>query len=361
METRVHNFNPGPAALPLPVLKTVQAELLNFQGTGMSILEISHRSSAFIKVVYDTVARVKRLMKLPENMHVIFLQGGASLQFAMVPMNLLKGGEFADYINTGTWSTNAIKEAKILTPNIRVIASSEDREFRYIPKDIRVNADAAYVYLTSNNTIKGTQWSSFPNTGGIPLVADMSSDILSRPFDPAPFGLIFAGAQKNLGPAGVTLVIVRKDMLERIPATLPKIFSYKTHVDQNSSYNTPPCFAIYVVQHFLKWLEEEVGGVEPMARVNDQKAALLYGLMDRTDFYRPTADKDSRSKMNVTFRLRTEDLEKKFLAEAKAAGLEGLPGHRSVGGCRASIYNAVPMESVKALADFMEKFARANG
>jgi phosphoserine aminotransferase len=189
----------------------------------------------------------------------------------------------------------------------------------------------------------------------------MSSDILSRPFDPAPFGLIFAGAQKNLGPAGVTLVIVRKDMLERIPATLPKIFNYKTHVDQNSSYNTPPCFAIYVVQLFLKWLEEEMGGVEPMARVNDRKADLLYGLMDRLDIYRPTADKDSRSKMNITFRLRTEDLEKKFLVEAQAAGLDGLKGHRSVGGCRASIYNAVPMESVQALADFMEKFARANG
>jgi len=361
MESRIHNFNPGPAALPLPVLQTIQAELLNFKGTGMSILEISHRSPAFIEVLDDTVARVKRLMKLPDNMHVLFMHGGASTQFVMVPMNFLQGGGAADYINTGTWSNKAIKEAQVLTPNVKVIASSEDRDFRYIPKDLPFSDNAAYVYLTSNNTIKGTQWASFPNSGSVPIVADMSSDILSRPFDPAPFGLIFAGAQKNLGPAGVTLVIVRQDMLDRIQDGLPTMFDYRTHVDKNSSFNTPPCFAIYIVQLVLKWLEEDMGGVEAMGRVNDKKAGLLYDLMDRTDLYRPTADKDSRSKMNVTFRLKTEDLEKKFIAEAQAAGLGGLKGHRSVGGCRASIYNAVSLESVKALAAFMEEFAQANG
>ncbi|MBW1710844.1 MAG: 3-phosphoserine/phosphohydroxythreonine transaminase [Deltaproteobacteria bacterium] len=362
MDNRVHNFNPGPAALPLPVLEEIQAEMLNFKGSGMSILEISHRSEAFDEVLNDAVARVKRLLKLPDNYRVLFLQGGASSQFFQVPMNLLGPDDEADYINTGTWSTKAFKEAQILGCNVREVASSEDRNFCYIPKDIQFTPGAAYVHLTSNNTIKGTQWLTFPDTGGLPLISDMSSDIMSRPMDVTPFGLIYAGAQKNLGPSGVTLVIIREDMLERVPDNLPSMLSYKSHADKNSTYNTPPCFGIYVVQMTLKWIEDTVeDGLEGMARVNERKASLIYDLMDEGDFYRPTADKDNRSLMNVTFRLPDEELEKKFVAQALENGLSGLKGHRSVGGCRASIYNAVSLEAVKSLAAFMKDFAQANG
>ena len=362
MEKRIHNFNPGPAALPLPVLEQIQAEMLNFKGSGMSILEISHRSAAFDEVLSDAVDRVTRLLKLPENYKVLFLQGGASFQFFQVPMNLLGPDDEADYINTGTWSTKAIKEAKILGRTIHVPASSEDRNFCYIPKDIKFTPDAAYVHITSNNTIKGTQWAAFPDTGGVPLISDMSSDIMSRPIDVTRFGLIYAGAQKNLGPAGVTLVIIREDMLERVPDNLPSMVSYKTHAEKNSTFNTPPCFAIYTVQLTLKWLEESVeDGLEGVARLNRQKAALLYDLLDESDFYQATADRDSRSMMNVTFRLSDEDLEKKFVAQALENGLGGLKGHRSVGGCRASIYNAVSLDAVKDLVAFMKEFARTNG
>lgn len=361
MQNRIYNFNPGPAALPLPVLEEIQAEFLNFKGSGMSITEISHRSKAFDEVLNDAVARVKRILSLPENYHVLFLQGGASSQFYQVPMNLMGPGDTADYIDTGTWSAKAIKEVNILERSVNVAASSEDRNYCYIPKDIKFNPEAAYVYLVSNNTIKGTQWAEFPETGGVPLVADMSSDILSRALDVSPFGLIYAGAQKNLGPAGVTLVIIRDDMLDRVPDGLPSMVSYKTHVDKNSSYNTPPCFAIYVVQLVVKWLEEKMGGLEGVARVNDQKASLLYDFMDGDEFYRPTADKDSRSRMNVTFRLADKELEPKFVAEALENGLNGLKGHRSVGGCRASIYNAVSLEAVQSLVEFMKEFFRTNG
>lgn len=361
MQNRIYNFNPGPAALPLPVLEEIQAEFLNFKGSGMSITEISHRSKAFDEVLNDAVARVKRLLSLPENYHVLFLQGGASSQFYQVPMNLMGPGDTADYIDTGTWSAKAIKEANILERSVNVAASSEDRSYCYIPKDIKFNPDAAYVYLVSNNTIKGTQWAEFPETGGAPLVADMSSDILSRALDVSPFGLIYAGAQKNLGPAGVTLVIIRDDMLDRVPDGLPSMISYKTHVDKNSSYNTPPCFAIYVVQLVVKWLEEKMGGLEGVARLNDRKASLLYDYMDSDDLYLPTADKDSRSRMNVTFRLADEELEPKFVAEALKNGFNGLKGHRSVGGCRASIYNAVSLEAVQSLVEFMKEFSRTNG
>ncbi len=361
MQNRINNFNPGPAALPLPVLEEIQAEFLNFKGSGMSITEISHRSKAFDEVLNDAVARVKRILSLPENYHVLFLQGGASSQFYQVPMNLMGPGDTADYIDTGTWSAKAIKEANILERSVNVAASSEDRNYCYIPKDIKFNPEAAYVYLVSNNTIKGTQWAEFPETGGVPLVADMSSDILSRALDVSPFGMIYAGAQKNLGPAGVTLVIIRDDMLDRAPDGLPSMVSYKTHVDKNSSYNTPPCFAIYVVQLVLKWLEEKMGGLEGGARLNGRKASLLYDFMDGDDLYLPTADKDSRSMMNVTFRLADEELEPRFVAEALENGLSGLKGHRSVGGCRASIYNAVPLEAVESLVEFMKEFSRTNG
>lgn len=361
MAARIHNFNPGPAALPLPVLEEIQADLLDLDGAGMSILEISHRSKVFDDILNNAVARVKRLLNLSDEYHVVFLQGGASTQFFQVPMNFLKPDDKADYINTGTWSTKAISEAKILNGHINVAASSEDRDFTYIPKKFNFTPDAAYVFLTSNNTIKGTQWPVFPDTGKVPLVSDMSSDIMSRPLDATPFGLIYAGAQKNLGPSGVTLVVIRQDMLDRCRKDLPSMISYRPHVEKNSTYNTPPCFPIYVAGLVMKWLEETVGGLEAMGQINEKKAALIYNILDANEFYRATTDRDSRSLMNITFRLPDEALEKKFIAEAEAAGLGGLKGHRSVGGCRASIYNAVSYDAVSALADFMNNFAKSNG
>jgi phosphoserine aminotransferase len=361
MVDRVHNFNPGPAGLPLPVLEEVKEEFLNFRNSGMSIAEISHRSAVFEGVLDDAISRLKRLLGFPDSYKVLFLQGGASLQFAMVPMNLIPAGASADYINTGTWATKAIKEAEILKIPHKVIASSQDRDFRYIPKVFTVSPDAAYLHITSNNTIKGTQWAAYPDAGSVPMVADMSSDMLCRPFDPAPFGLIYAGAQKNLGPAGVTLVIIREDLLARVPKDLPTMLRYTTHAEKNSLYNTPPCIGIYMVGLVLKWIEESVGGLEAMKKRNLEKADMLYGCIDKLDFYSGTADNDSRSLMNITFRLPSEDLEKKFVAEALKNGMAGLKGHRSVGGCRASLYNAVEPASVKALVDFMTEFARTNG
>ncbi|MBW2109191.1 MAG: 3-phosphoserine/phosphohydroxythreonine transaminase [Deltaproteobacteria bacterium] len=359
--TRIYNFNAGPAALPLSVLEQVQEEFLDFYGSGMSITEISHRSKWFDDVIEDAVGRVKRLLGLNEAFDVLFLQGGASMQFCMVPMNLLPQGASADYVNTGTWATKAIKEAQIQGKSVNVVASSEDKNFSYIPAKMTFNPDAAYVHITSNNTIKGTQWASFPDTAGVPLISDMSSDILSRRFDPSAFGLIYAGAQKNLGPAGVTLVIIRRDMLERVPADLPTMLKYTTFVEKNSMFNTPPCFAVYVVQLVLKWLEETAGGLDKIEAANREKAALLYALLDESDFYSGTAEKQSRSVMNVTFRLPTEALEAQFVEEALQNGMGGLKGHRSVGGCRASIYNATPLEAVETLVDFMKEFARKNG
>jgi phosphoserine aminotransferase len=360
-ENRIYNFNAGPAALPLPVLEEIQESFLNFAGSGMSITEISHRSKWFEDVINDAVARTKRILNLDDRFHVVFIQGGASMQFCMIPMNLLPDGQTADYVNTGTWATKAIKEAGIVGKKVRVAASSEDRDFSYIPPNIQFNPEAAYVHITSNNTIKGTQWQTFPDTGRPPLIGDMSSDIMSRPFDPKPFGLIYAGAQKNIGPAGVCMVIIRDDMLERIPKNLPTMLNYKTFTDKNSMYNTPPCFAVYTVQLVLKWLEETIGGLDKMGRINDQKAHSIYSFLDESGFYRGTASTDSRSKMNVTFRLPTEDLEKKFIQEALKNGFGGLKGHRSVGGCRASIYNATGLDAVNALVDFMKTFERKNG
>jgi len=358
---RIHNFNPGPAALPLSVLEEVQENLLDFQGSGMSITEISHRSRQFDDVVNDAVARTKRLLGLDDNFEVLFIQGGASLQFCMIPMNFLPEGKSADYVDTGTWSTKAIKEAEIQGKSIRVVASSEDKNYSYIPQNMSFSEDAAFVHLTSNNTIKGTQWAEFPDTRGVPIICDMSSDIMSRPVDVNRFGMMYAGAQKNVGPAGACLVIIRKDLLDWIPDTVPTMLKYSTFSAKNSMYNTPPCFAVYTVQLVLKWLEDTVGGLEKMAAINQEKAQLLYSFMDDSDFYRATAAADSRSLMNVTFRLPSEDLEKQFVEQALANGLGGLKGHRSVGGCRASIYNAVPPQAVEALVDFMKLFARKNG
>jgi phosphoserine aminotransferase len=279
----------------------------------------------------------------------------------MIPMNFLHDGQSADYVNTGTWSTKAIKEAQTLGKAHKVVASSEDKNFSYIPKNIEFSPDAAYVHITSNNTIKGTQFAEFPDTKGVPIVCDMSSDIMSRPLDKDKFGLIYAGAQKNLGPAGVCMVIIRDDLLERVPDTLPSMLKYTTYAAKNSLYNTPPCFTIYTVQLVLKWIEETMGGLEKMEEHNQKKAGLLYDFFDSSDFYNGTAEKDSRSLMNVTFRLPSEDLEKQFVAEAAKNRLGGLKGHRSVGGCRASIYNAMPMEGIEALVDFMKDFAAKNG
>ncbi|MBW1730436.1 MAG: 3-phosphoserine/phosphohydroxythreonine transaminase [Deltaproteobacteria bacterium] len=359
--SRIHNFNPGPAALPLPVLEEIRNEFLNYKGCGMSVTEISHRSKWFDEIINGAVERTKRLLHMGDDFHVLFIQGGASLQFCMIPMNLSLPGRPVDYINTGTWSIKAIKEAQIQGKDVRVIASSEDANFSYIPKDYSVDPDAAYLHFTSNNTIKGTQWSTFPDAGDVPLISDMSSDIMSRPFDVRPFGLIYAGAQKNIGPAGAALVIVRKDMLERVPGDIPTMLKYTTFAEKNSLFNTPPCFVIYVISLVLRWLEETIGGLEKMEQINKQKAALLYDLIDQSDFYRGTAAPDSRSLMNVTFRLPSEDLEARFVEEALKEGLGGLKGHRSVGGCRASIYNAVSLEAVTALRDFMVEFERKNG
>jgi phosphoserine aminotransferase len=361
MSNRVYNFNPGPAALPLQVLETIKAEMLDYRGTGMSILEMSHRAKPFESIVNEAVTRTKRLLSLGDDFHVVFIQGGASLQFSMIPMNLSVEGRPLDYVNTGTWSTKAIKEAKALGKSVRVVASSEDESFSYIPKGIKVNPDAAYLHLTSNNTIKGTQYHAFPETKSVPLISDMSSDIMSRPFDAGPFGLIYAGAQKNIGPSGSAMVIIRKDMVERVPESLPAMLKYTSFVKENSLYNTPSCFVIYVIGLVLQWIEETIGGLEKMAAINREKADLLYGTIDRGGFYRGTAKKDSRSLMNVTFRLPSEELEAKFVSEAQKEGLSGLKGHRSVGGCRASIYNAVGMDAVKALTDFMVAFEKKSG
>ncbi|BBO82971.1 phosphoserine aminotransferase [Desulfosarcina ovata subsp. sediminis] len=358
---RIHNFNAGPAALPLPVLEEIQESFLNFAGSGMSITEVSHRSKWFDDVINDAVVRAKRILKLDDRYHVLFVQGGASMQFCMIPMNLLGAGDTADYVNTGTWSTKAIKEAEIQGKTIHVVASSEDRNFSYIPEGIAFNPNAVYAHITSNNTIKGTQWAQFPDTGGVPIVSDMSSDIFSRPLDVEKFGMIYAGAQKNMGPAGVCMVIIREDLLDRSPKDIPTMLRYSTFVEKNSMFNTPPCFSVYTVQLVLKWLEETIGGLDKMAALNRKKADLLYDYMDQSGFYRGTAEKNSRSLMNVTFRLPSEDLEKTFVAEALENGLGGLKGHRSVGGCRASIYNPTPLAGVEALLDFMKTFERKNG
>lgn len=360
-ENRIHNFNAGPAALPLPVLEEIRDSFLNYKGSGMSITEISHRSKAFDDVLNDAIDRTKRLLNLDERFHVLFVQGGASMQFCMIPMNFLHEDQSADYVNTGTWSTKAIKEVQIQGKGVCVPASSEDKDFSYIPKNIRFSKGTTYVHITSNNTIKGTQWASFPDTRNIPLIADMSSDIMSRSFDPNPFGLIYGGAQKNIGPSGVCMVIIREDMVARVPDGLPSMLSYGSYVSKNSMFNTPPCFAVYTIHLVLKWLEETMGGIEKMESLNRQKGALLYNTIDAGGFYRGTAAEDSRSLMNVTFRLPTEALEKAFIEQATDSGLAGLKGHRSVGGCRASIYNATPLAAVEALVDFMGIFEQKNG
>ena len=357
-DQRIYNFNAGPAALPLPVLEQIQGEFLNFANSGMSVTEISHRSSYFDAVIDDAVVRAKRLLNIGDDWHVLFIQGGASMQFAMIPMNFLKAGESADLVNTGTWSAKALKEAQIQNKPYKMVASSEDKDFSYIPKDVAFNADAKFVHITSNNTIKGTQFYEFPETSGIPIISDMSSDIFSRPLPMDKFGMIYAGAQKNLGPSGCCMVLLKKDLLATANEGLPSMLAYKTYADKNSMYNTPPCFGIYTIGLVLKWIEEEMGGLEKMEEFNIKKADVLYDFIDGSNFYRTTAEKYSRSLMNVTFRLPDEDLEKEFIARATEQGLGGLKGHRSVGGCRASIYNATTMQGMEALVEFMASFEK---
>jgi len=359
---RVHNFGAGPAALPLAVLEQVQAELLDFSGTGMSVMESSHRSKAFGQVIEEAEADLRTLLGASDDHAVLFLQGGASLQFSMVPANLRVGGASADYVMTGKWSQSAYKEAD-KSGSARAVGSTGP-SFDRIPAqgEIDFDPEAAYVHFTSNNTIYGTQWSTEPEPpGGVPLVCDASSDVLSRPLDLSRYGLVYAGAQKNLGPAGIAVVVVRQDLLERTPGGLPALLDYRLMAEKHSLYNTPPTFAVYVVGRVLKWLLD-LGGLTEIGKRNEAKAALLYGAIDGSGgFYRGHAQPDSRSQMNVTFRLASEDLEKEFLKEAGPADLAGLKGHRSVGGLRASIYNACPIESVQALVDFMADFQRRRG
>jgi phosphoserine aminotransferase len=359
--TRIFNFSAGPAVLPVEVLEQAQRDLLSLPGVGMSILEVSHRSKPFDDIIEGCEADLRTLAGIPDGYHVLFLQGGASLQFSMVPMNLLPAGRSADYIVTGAWAQKAVKEAR-RAGAVKIAASTESENFTRVPgqHELSLDPNAAYVHYTTNNTIFGTEFHYVPDVGTVPLVADASSDILSGPIDVSKFALIYAGAQKNLAPAGLTLVIVRDDMIARTPPSLPTMLQYGVHVENKSMYNTPPVFAIYIMRLVLAWLLKE-GGLAAIAKRNARKADKLYAEIDRTEFYRGHARADSRSRMNVTFRLPSEALEKRFAADATAAGFDGLKGHRSVGGLRASIYNAFPEEGVEALVQFMREFEKTNG
>jgi phosphoserine aminotransferase len=361
MTDRIFNFSAGPAIIPLAVLEEAQRDMLSLPGLGMSVMEISHRSKTFDEIIQGAEAGLRELLSIPKDYAVLFLQGGASLQFAMVPMNFLSLDASADYIVTGSWGKKAVKEAqKFGTADLA--ANLADGGFTRVPtrEELQLNPGAAYVHMTSNETIEGVEFKSEPEVGEVPLVADMSSNILSRPIPVDKYGIIYAGAQKNMGPSGVTLVIIREDLLPRIREGLSIMLDYRTHVKDKSLHNTPNTWGIYILNLVCKWLKEK-GGLAGMQQENEAKAQLLYDAIDGTDFYRGHADLDSRSLMNVTFRLPSEDLEKKFANEATAAKLDGLKGHRSVGGIRASIYNAFPRAGCEALVEFMKEFERKNG
>jgi phosphoserine aminotransferase len=361
MEKRIYNFSAGPAILPEDVLKEAQENLFALPGVGMSILEISHRSKTFDNIINSAKEDLKKLLSIPDNYSILFLQGGASLQFCMIPLNLMPPKNKADYINTGSWSKKAIKEAK-RAGTVNVAATTEEGNFKRIPKqsELKLDPEAAYVHFTSNNTIYGTEWSSEPEVGNVPLVCDASSDILSKKIDIKKYGLIYAGAQKNMGPSGIALVIIRNDLLERSQDNLYSMLNYKIHAENNSLYNTPNCFGIYIIGLVAKWLLKN-GGLDAMYKLNKEKAGLLYNCIDSSNgFYKGHAEKDSRSLMNVTFNLATEDLEKKLIQEADKAGFSGIKGHRSVGGIRASIYNAFPKQGVVDLVGFMKDFQKKN-
>ncbi len=357
----VYNFSAGPAVLPKAVLQQVQQELVDWHNSGMSVMEMSHRGKEFMGIAAEAEADLRSLMGIPSNYKVLFLQGGASSQFAMVPMNLLGGKAGADYLNTGEWSKKAIKEAKRFA-SVNVVASSEDKNFSYAPgQDAwKLDSNAAYVHYTPNETIGGVEIFWTPETGNVPLVADMSSNILSRPMDVSKYGLIYAGAQKNIGPAGLTIVIVREDLIGQTVAGTPTMFDYKTHAENESMYNTPPTFAMYVAGLVFKWIGAQ-GGLAAMEKINREKAGLLYDALDGTDFYNSPVAKENRSLMNVPFTLKDAALDEAFLKGAKERGLLQLKGHRSVGGMRASIYNAMPRAGVQALVDYMKEFEKKNG
>ena len=361
MEKRVYNFSAGPAILPEDVLLEAQKDLFSYKGTGMSVMEMSHRSKTFDNIIKNAESDLRKLLDINDDYDVLFLQGGATLQFSMVPLNLMPPNNKADYIVTGSWSKKAVKEAKRVG-EVNIAATTEDDNFTRLPKqdELKLNKDASYVHFTSNNTIFGTQFKAEPEVGDVPLVCDASSDMLHKKIDVSKYGLIYAGAQKNMGPAGATLVIIRKDLLERSSDSLHTYLNYKIHAEKDSLYNTPSSFPIYVMGLVYKWLLE-MGGLDVMYNRNLEKANLLYDFIDESDgYYKGTAAKEDRSLMNVTFRMQSEDLEKKLIAEAGEAGFSGLKGHRSVGGLRASIYNAFPKKGVEDLVEFMKDFKAKN-
>ncbi len=356
---RVYNFSAGPSMLPLSVLEEAQRDMVNYKGTGMSVMEMSHRSKDYEGIIYGAEALIRELMNIPENYEVLFLQGGASTQFAMVPLNLFKNKK-ADYVITGQWAKKACQEAgKFGVAN--AVASSADKTFSYIPKldKSTFTPDADYFHITHNNTIYGTKWNTLPECGNVPLVADISSDIMSETLDVTKFGLLYAGAQKNVGPAGLTIAIVRKDLIGDAMDICPTMLSYKTHADGKSMYNTPPCYSIYISKLVFEWVKN-MGGVAELEKLNKAKAAVLYDFLDNSSMFKGTVVKEDRSLMNVPFITGNEELDKKFVAEAKEAGFVNLKGHRTVGGMRASIYNAMPIEGVQALVNFMETFEKNN-
>jgi phosphoserine aminotransferase len=356
--SRIYNFSPGPSMLPETVLQKAAAEMLDYNGTGMSVMELSHRSPEFVEIIERAEASLRALMHIPDDYSVLFLQGGASTQFAMVPMNLMHTTNRADYIKTGNWSDRAIAEASLFG-QVTVIASSEDRNYTYIPRSYLPSAAADYLHITSNNTLEGTRFSDFPETGDVPLVADMSSEILSRPIDVARFGLIYAGAQKNIGPAGLTVVIVRADLIGKHASSVPTMLRYDIHSDAKSLYNTPPCYTVYLAGLVFDWLVQ-MGGIQAIATLNESKAQILYDALDQSELFSNPVARADRSIMNIPFSATSDRLNEKFIAEARSAGFSTLRGHRLVGGMRASIYNAMPLTGVQGLADFIRQFERDN-
>ena len=361
MTERIFNFSAGPAVLPVPVLEQARDEMLSLPGVGMSVMEISHRSKTFDEIIGGAEQGLRDLMGIPENYRVLFLQGGASLQFSMIPMSFLPAGASADYVLTGSWGKKALKEAKKVG-TVSVAADMADSRYSRVPDDgeLKLDPSAAYVHITTNETIEGVEWKQEPAVGAVPLVADASSDICSHEIPVEKYALIYAGAQKNLGPSGLTVVILRDELLERASTGLHTMLDYRTHVENNSLYNTPNTWGIYILNLVCRWMKER-GGLAEIGRANEEKAQLLYDTIDATEFYRGHAAREARSIMNVTFRLPSEELEKRFTTEATAAGLDGLKGHRSVGGIRASIYNAFPREGVESLVEFMREFERKHG
>ena len=361
MYNRTYNFSAGPATMPVPVLEEIRDELLNYRGAGMGVMEMSHRSKVFQTIIDEAEQDLRDLMGIPDNYKVLFLQGGASSQFAMVPMNLMTGSGKADYVLTGQWATKAYKEAARYG-DAHVVASSKDKTFSYIPKldPATFTKDADYFHICMNNTIYGTVYHELPETGDVPLVADISSCILSRPIDVSRFGLLYAGAQKNMAPAGLTVVIVREDLIGHAMDITPTMFNYQIHADNDSMFNTPPCYTIYICKLVLEWLKNEIGGLENMQKINEKKAGLLYDFLDRSAMFKGTVVKEDRSLMNAPFVTGNEELDAKFVKEAAAAGFVNLKGHRTVGGMRASMYNAMPIEGVEKLVAFMEDFEKNN-